>query len=120
MSVPSSTAPLSPSPASISASTSTSPAPAQDKILIQFCPVGSAPLLKKTKFALPSSPPLPFSHLHTFLRKQLKADESTPLNLYVNSCFSPGLDESLVDLRDCFGGGKGILMVNYCLEEAWG
>ncbi|GMI60015.1 hypothetical protein ScalyP_jg5058 [Parmales sp. scaly parma] len=92
-----------------------------DKLLIHFCPTGSAPILKKTKFALPATDPnLPFSHLHKFLRKQLKLEPENALFLYVNSAFGPGMNERLVDLRACFGNAKGELIVNYCLEEAWG
>jgi len=114
--------PTTPSPTATTATTTATTPPVNvDKLLIHFCPTGSAPILKKTKFALPATDPnLPFSHLHKFLRKQLKLEPENALFLYVNSAFGPGMNERLVDLRACFGNAKGELIVNYCLEEAWG
>jgi hypothetical protein len=42
--------------------------------------------------------------------------------LYCGSCFCPGPDERVGDLRDCFAldSAGGELVVHYSLQEAWG
>ena len=87
------------------------------KTKIHFVPVGSAPLMKKTKFAIASDQR--FSSVITFLRKMLKlAGTGGSLFLYIN-CFVPSPDQLVGDLDECFSV-RGELVVHYSLQEAWG
>ena len=87
------------------------------KTKIHFVPVGSAPLMKKTKFAIASDQR--FSSVITFLRKMLKlSGTGGSLFLYIN-CFVPSPDQLVGDLDECFSV-RGELVVHYSLQEAWG
>jgi ubiquitin-like protein ATG12 len=88
-----------------------------DKIKIHFVAVGSAPLLKKSKFAIAADQR--FASVVAFLRKMIKAESSTSLFLYCNSAFCPSPDELLQDLSDCFSV-RGELVIHYSFQEAWG
>lgn len=91
---------------------------AEDKVKVHFVAVGSAPIMKKTKFLIGASQR--FSSVTAFLRKMLKlAGGGSSLFLYCNSAFVPGPDELVGDLRDCFHVG-GELIIHYSLQEAWG
>mmetsp|Transcript_23632 Transcript_23632/g.69917 ORF Transcript_23632/g.69917 Transcript_23632/m.69917 type:complete len:157 (-) Transcript_23632:401-871(-) len=89
------------------------------KVKVHFVAVGSAPLMKKTKFAVASDQR--FSFVISFLRRMLKRgnDSGDSLFLYVNSAFVPSPDELVGDLNECFSV-RGELMVHYALQEAWG
>lgn len=110
--------------ASASASAAAAPAPAAaaappkpKKTKIHFVPVGSAPLMKKTKFAIASDQR--FSSVIAFLRKMLKlSGTGGSLFLYIN-CFVPSPDQLVGDLDECFSV-RGELVVHYSLQEAWG
>ena len=99
------------------------PAKKVPKTRINLQAVGSAPQLKKTRFKIESDKP--FAVLDAFLRGQLKlgaAPEDT-LFLYLCSGFCPALDEPIATLVDNFGTGQGKkreLVVQYCLQPAWG
>lgn len=87
------------------------------KVKIHFVPVGSAPLMKKTKFAIGSDQR--FSSVMTFLRKMLKlGGTGGSLFLYIN-CFVPSPDQLVGELDECFSV-RGELVVHYSLQEAWG
>ena len=89
--------------------------PKPRKTKIHFVPVGSAPLMKKTKFAIASDQR--FSSVTTFLRKMLKlSGTGGSLFLYIN-CFVPSPDQLVGDLDECV---RGELVVHYSLQEAWG
>lgn len=95
---------------------------ADQKIKVHFVAVGSAPMLKRSKFKMNADDQ--FLVAITFLRKLLKltADEEgvvSPLFIYVNSTFMPAPDERIGDLFDCFAK-TGELVLNYSLQEAWG
>lgn len=91
--------------------------PKPRKTKIHFVPVGSAPLMKKTKFAIASDQR--FSSVTTFLRKMLKlSGTGGSLFLYIN-CFVPSPDQLVGDLDECFSV-RGELVVHYSLQEAWG
>ena len=116
------------------------PVPLPPKVRLHFLPTGSAPLLKKSKFAMSGTQP--FASVVMFLRRQLeldaaavvdtasattssttttttKAQAQTPLFLYINSAFSPNPTDDLATLYQCFSI-RGELCINYCLQEAWG
>eukprot|EP00550_Attheya_septentrionalis_P000102 CAMPEP_0198289392 /NCGR_PEP_ID=MMETSP1449-20131203/7585_1 /TAXON_ID=420275 /ORGANISM="Attheya septentrionalis, Strain CCMP2084" /LENGTH=161 /DNA_ID=CAMNT_0043987707 /DNA_START=176 /DNA_END=664 /DNA_ORIENTATION=+ len=88
------------------------------KVKVHFCAVGSAPLMKKTKFQIGADQSV--SYVLAFLRKMLKLSHSgDSLFLYVNSAFCPSPDESIGELNDCFSI-RGELVIHYSLQEAWG
>lgn len=95
---------------------------ADQKIKVHFVAVGSAPMLKRSKFKMNADDE--FMVAISFLRKLLKltADEEgtiSPLFIYVNSTFMPAPDERIGDLFDCFAK-TGELVLSYSLQEAWG
>ena len=123
-------APESPSPSAAPAPTGPADAPAPaaaakkvSKTRINLQAVGSAPQLKKTRFKIESDKP--FAVLDAFLRAQLKLDaaQGDALFLYLCSGFCPSLEETISTLVDNFGTGQGKkreLVVQYCLQPAWG
>ena len=89
-------------------------AAAEDKVKVHFVAVGSAPIMKKTKFLIGANQR--FSSVTTFLRKMLKLSGSgSSLFLYCNSAFAPGPDELVGDLRDCFNI-RGELVIHYSFQ----
>lgn len=99
-----------------------------EKIKVHLVAVGSAPILKKSKFLMNADDR--FAVAIAFLRKVLKLSSSfttsnslgmkaSSLFLYVNAAFVPSPDERIGDLFDCFGS-RGELVVHYSLQEAWG
>lgn len=99
-----------------------------EKIKVHLVAVGSAPILKKSKFLMNADDR--FAVAIAFLRKVLKLSSSSTtsnnlgmkassLFLYVNAAFVPSPDERIGDLFDCFGS-RGELVVHYSLQEAWG
>ena len=92
----------------------------KDKVKVHFVAVGSAPIMKKTKFQI--SADQRFSAVVAFLRKMLKMrnnDNGSSLFLYVQSAFVPSHEELIGDLRDCFSV-QDELVIHYSLQEAWG
>ena len=89
------------------------------KVKVHFQAVGSAPILKRSKFQIASDQR--FSSVHVFLRKQLRLHDQPHANLflYCQSAFVPGPDTSVGDLRDCFAI-RNELIIHYSLQEAWG
>jgi ubiquitin-like protein ATG12 len=88
-----------------------------DKVKVHFVAVGSAPMMKKTKFMLRADQR--FAAVHEFLRKILKLQGGSSLFLYCQSAFVPSPDELVGDLRDCFSV-RDELVIHYSLQEAWG
>ena len=43
-----------------------------------------------------------------------------PQFLYCSSAFAPPPDERLSDVKACFAHSDGVLILNYCLQPAWG
>lgn len=87
-----------------------------EKVKVHFVAVGSAPIMKKTKFQIGADQR--FAAVTSFLRKMLKLKGSS-LFLYCNSAFVPAPDELVGDLNDCFSV-RGELVIHYSLQEAWG
>lgn len=88
-----------------------------DKVKVHFVAVGSAPIMKKTKFQIAADQR--FAAVTAFLRKILKLQDSSALFLYCSSAFVPGPEEVVGDLRDCFSV-RDELVIHYSLQEAWG
>jgi ubiquitin-like protein ATG12 len=91
---------------------------APEKVKVHLVAVGSAPIMKKTKFQIGSDQR--FASVVAFMRKALKLqDTGSSLFLYCNSAFVPGPDELLGDLKESFGV-RDELVIHYSLQEAWG
>ncbi len=107
------------------------PSSSQKKIKVHLVAVGSAPILKKSKFLMNRTDN--FGVAVSFLRKRLKLSDnssssstatttsssSSSLFLYINSAFVPCPTEQIGDLYDCFGLREE-LFIHYSLQEAWG
>lgn len=91
--------------------------PATEKVKVHFVSVGSAPILKKTKFQISCHQRL--FHVHAFLRKVLKIQPGDSLFIYLHSAFCPGPTELVGDLNECFSK-RGELVIHYSLQQAWG
>jgi ubiquitin-like protein ATG12 len=88
-------------------------------VKIQFKAVGSAPVLKKTKFRVPGTET--FAGLAKVLRQLLGCTPAEELHLYVSSSFAPLPDQLLSDLLDCFGTeAENELIVSYSTTAAYG
>ncbi|CEG41038.1 autophagy-related protein 12 [Plasmopara halstedii] len=87
------------------------------KVTLQFVAVGSAPLMKRTKFTVNGQDEL--SVVYKFLRKQLRLKDSDSLFVYCNSSFAPSPGQRLSSLYECFQVGD-VLVLNYSLTQAWG
>ena len=90
--------------------------PNKEKYKILLVGVGSAPMLKKSKFLLPGKEP--FLTLHSRLKKMLKIPPSSHLYLYVNQAFIPSHEDLIGDLGDLFSVGDE-LQIHYSLQEAF-
>ena len=89
----------------------------QDKVKVHFVAVGSAPILKKTKFQI--SAHQPFAAVTAFLRKMLKLTDGASLFLYIQSAFVPGPEEIIGDIQKSFSV-RDELVIHYSIQEAWG
>ena len=87
------------------------------KVKVHFVPVGSAPMMKKTKFQLGSSQK--FVTVQDRLRNMLRLSSGDSLFLYLSSSFCPGPDQLMGDLEDLFAI-RGELIIHYSIQEAWG
>jgi ubiquitin-like protein ATG12 len=107
--------PVSPPTTTTTTTTTTTAVPS--KIKVHFVSVGSAPILKKTKFQIASSER--FSSVHVFLRKMVRSQDE--LFLYVSQSFSPSPDMLLSELYGCFKTpNRDELIIHYSLQPAWG
>lgn len=88
-----------------------------EKVIIRLMATGNAPILKTSVFKLSSTHQ--FSHLISFIRRQLSLKDSESLFCYINSSFAPTPDERIDGLYKCFGI-DGSLTINYSLGKAWG
>ena len=87
------------------------------KVKIHFIAVGSAPLMKKSKFQIPGKES--FGSLQLKMRKLLQLTDSSPLFLYLHQSFVPSPEDLIGDLGDLFSV-RGELKIHYSLQEAWG
>lgn len=90
---------------------------AANKVTIALRAIGSTPSLKQTVYRISGAQQ--FQVLLRFMRKQLKCKPSESLFCYVNSSFSPALDEPLANLFANFAV-EGKLHVSYCYTVAFG
>ena len=90
---------------------------AEDKVEILFKATGDAPIIKKKKWAVPTTRTI--GGIMDFLRKYIKCGPQDSLFLYVHQSFSPAPDVEVGSLYDCFGA-DGKLVLHYCKTQAWG
>ncbi|KAK0944805.1 Ubiquitin-like protein [Friedmanniomyces endolithicus] len=89
----------------------------QDKVTIRLSPLPNTPQLRQPRFKCSSNQR--FEHIVRFLRKKVGLQDHESVFCYVNSVFSPGLDEGVGNLWRCFKTGNE-LVVNYSITQAFG
>ncbi|KAK0774129.1 Ubiquitin-like protein [Friedmanniomyces endolithicus] len=89
----------------------------QDKVTIRLSPLPNTPQLRQPRFKCSSNQR--FEHIVRFLRKKVGLEDHESVFCYVNSVFSPGLDEGVGNLWRCFKTGNE-LVVNYSITQAFG
>lgn len=68
----------------------------QEKVVVRFKPVGSAPPIRRELVKVASAHK--FESVVAYLRKTLKVTDTESVFLYVNSTFAPALDEIVGNL----------------------
>ena len=105
----------------------------EEKVKIHFVPVGSAPILKRSKYQVYAHQR--FVTIQLFLMKLLQLPTKSPttnnsinnntssnhpnLFLYCHSAFVPSPDHLIGELRDSFAI-RDELVIHYSIQEAWG
>lgn len=87
------------------------------QVKLQFLAVGGAPILKKNKFQVRDS--MTIAEILGFLRKTLKIRDGDPLFLYLNSSFSPNLEQQIKSLHRAFQVNDE-LVIQYAVTSSWG
>ncbi|KAK3303403.1 ubiquitin-like autophagy protein Apg12-domain-containing protein [Chaetomium strumarium] len=90
----------------------------QEKVVVRFKPVGSAPPIRRELVKVASAHK--FESVVAYLRKTLKVSETESVFLYVNSTFAPALDEVVGNLWRCFKDSNDHLNVAYSMTPAFG
>ncbi len=70
----------------------------QEKVVVRFKPVGSAPQLQRNRELAKVFSTYKFEFVVTYLRKILRVKDTESVFLYVNSTFAPALDEVVGNL----------------------
>ncbi|KAM0817207.1 hypothetical protein AB5N19_03010 [Seiridium cardinale] len=90
----------------------------QEKVIVRFKAVGSAPQLQREVRKISATQK--FEAVVSHLRKALRVAPSDGLFLYVNSAFAPALDEVVGNLHRCFKDSSDQLIVVYSMTPAFG
>ncbi|KAG5980125.1 Ubiquitin-like protein [Claviceps digitariae] len=90
----------------------------QDKVVVRFKPVGSAPSLAQELCKITAT--RRFEEVVRYLRRKLRCGERDSVFLYVNSAFAPSLDEVVGNLHQCFKNAQDQLIVAYSMTPAFG
>ncbi|KFH41191.1 Ubiquitin-like protein-like protein [Hapsidospora chrysogenum ATCC 11550] len=90
----------------------------QDKVVVRFKPVGSAPVLGQDVCKISAA--RRFEEVVRYLRRKLRCRDTDSVFLYVNSAFAPSLDEVVGNLHQCFKDGRDQLVVAYSITPAFG
>ncbi|KAG6014492.1 Ubiquitin-like protein [Claviceps lovelessii] len=90
----------------------------QDKVVVRFKPVGSAPSLAQELCKITAT--RRFEEVVRYLRRKLRCRETDSVFLYVNSAFAPSLDEVVGNLHQCFKNAQDQLIVAYSMTPAFG
>ncbi|KAJ9151253.1 hypothetical protein NKR23_g3120 [Pleurostoma richardsiae] len=91
----------------------------EQKVVVRFKPVGSAPALRggeRRRIGAEQK----FEAVVAFLRRALRVGETESVFLYVNSTFAPALDEVVGNLHRCFKDSSDQLNVSYSMTPAFG
>lgn len=91
--------------------------PTGSKVLVNFRAIGSAPIMKRTKFTLNAA--YRFERILEWLSKTIHLKPTETLFVYCNNSFAPSPDAVMYDLFQCFEA-NGELVLNYALQDAWG
>ncbi|KAK3350034.1 ubiquitin-like autophagy protein Apg12-domain-containing protein [Lasiosphaeria hispida] len=92
----------------------------QEKVVLRFKPVGSAPPLPVRRELARVVSTYKFEFVVTHLRKILKVQDTESVFLYINSTFAPALDEVVGNLWRCFKDSNNQLNVAYSITPAFG
>ncbi|KAL2020417.1 hypothetical protein VTK56DRAFT_8460 [Thermocarpiscus australiensis] len=90
----------------------------QEKVVVRFKPVGSAPPIRRELVKVASTQK--FESVVAYLRKTLKVSDTESVFLYVNSTFAPALDEVVGNLWRCFKDSSNQLNISYSITPAFG
>lgn len=107
----------------------------QEKVIIRFRPVGSAPAIRQPRVKVTSSQK--FENVVAHIRKSLKVSGTESVFLYINNTFAPALDEIIGNLwrvserpkhdderllrtMQCFKDANNELNVSYSMTPAFG
>ncbi|KAK8046637.1 autophagy protein [Apiospora saccharicola] len=90
----------------------------QEKIIVRFKAVGSAPQLRREVRKISATQK--FDAVVRHLRKALQVSGTESVFLYVNSAFAPALDEVVGNLHRCFKDSSDQLVVTYSMTPAFG
>ncbi|PKS12880.1 hypothetical protein jhhlp_000220 [Lomentospora prolificans] len=108
----------------------------QEKVLVRFKPIGSAPGLSREVCKISSAQK--FEAIVAYLRRVLRVQSTDSVFLYVNSAFAPSLDEIVGNLHrvgpftadianqahrllpKCFKNANDQLVVTYSMTPAFG
>ncbi|EAQ85071.1 hypothetical protein CHGG_09085 [Chaetomium globosum CBS 148.51] len=90
----------------------------QEKVVVRFRPVGSAPAIRRDLVKVISTHK--FDSVVAYLRKMLKVPETDGVFLYINNTFAPALDEVVGNLWRCFKDSSDHLIVSYSMSPAFG
>ncbi|KAK8100777.1 uncharacterized protein PG998_007821 [Apiospora kogelbergensis] len=107
-----------PRDASTALSSAGEPFEQQEKVIVCFKAVGSAPQMDRKVRKINATQK--FEAVVSFLRKALRVAPTEGLFLYVNSAFAPALDEVVGNLHRCFKDANGQLVVAYSMTPAFG
>eukprot|EP00242_Pyramimonas_sp_CCMP2087_P006256 CAMPEP_0198202578 /NCGR_PEP_ID=MMETSP1445-20131203/5763_1 /TAXON_ID=36898 /ORGANISM="Pyramimonas sp., Strain CCMP2087" /LENGTH=140 /DNA_ID=CAMNT_0043873573 /DNA_START=535 /DNA_END=954 /DNA_ORIENTATION=+ len=102
-----------PGSATSQATSDSTPQRGAGSVVVMFKAAGGAPILKQTKFKIQGGEK--FIKAVDFLRKLLHRDS---VFVYLNSAFSPAMDELISTLYEGYGL-DGKLVVNYSITPAW-
>lgn len=89
----------------------------ENKVIVLFKNVGSAPIMNKRKFKLDTTKTV--ADTVNFLRKVLKVDIAQSIFIYINQSFAPSLDQTVDNLYNCYGCDNK-LVLHYAITPAWG
>ncbi|KAG6038953.1 Ubiquitin-like protein [Claviceps citrina] len=91
---------------------------AQEKVVVRFKPVGSAPSLAQELCKITAT--RRFEEVVRYLRRKLRCRDTDSVFLYVNSAFAPSLDEVVGNLHQCFKNAQDQLIIAYSMTPAFG
>ncbi|KAH7312259.1 putative autophagy protein [Stachybotrys elegans] len=91
---------------------------AQEKVVVRFKAVGSAPSLTQDVCKISSN--RKFEEVVRYLRRKLRCKDTDSVFLYINNAFAPSLDEVVGNLHQCFKNAHDQLVVAYSITPAFG